>query len=118
MSVASWEAWAVYLIASFGLIACLWYITWPFYAWIKHPLRTCSIVFLLMPWTVAADIQLLSPAWLTALFDGLLKEDVTFTRAGFPLLAALVLALLLSLAATLVFQRKQTTSLATSKDEV
>lgn len=107
MSVEGWEAWAVYGVASVGLLACLWYVTRPFFVWIRRPLRVVAVVFLFMPWTVAADIKLLSPAWLTAVFDGLLKEDASFARAGAPLLVALLLALSAALVSVWLQRHKE-----------
>lgn len=90
-------AWLVYLLCSAGLLVCFWYLTRPLYRWLRVSLRWLAPVFLLFPWTAYGDGSKLAPAWLTTLFDALLKQDASFTRAGLPLLGALVIALLLAL---------------------
>lgn len=89
-------AWLIYLLCSVGLLTCFYYLTRPLYRWLRLPLRLSAMVFLLLPWTAYKDGHELAPAWLTSLFDALLKQDASFLRAGVPLLAALLLALLLS----------------------
>lgn len=88
-------AWLIYLACSVGLLLCFWYITRRFYFWLKQPLRALLVVFLLVPWQADSGVSGLAPAWLTMLFDGLLKQDVAIGRAGLPLLLALLVASIL-----------------------
>lgn len=90
-------AWLVYAVCALGLLGCFWYLTRPLYRWLRLPLRFLATVFLLLPWTAYSEGSQLAPAWLTTLFDALLKQDASFARAGLPLLAGLLLAFLLSL---------------------
>jgi hypothetical protein len=89
-------AWLVYLACSIGLLFCFWYITHTLYDWVREPLRASAAVFLLMPWTAANGMPDMAPAWLTALFDGLLQQDASLSRAGIPLLCGLLVGLLLA----------------------
>lgn len=95
-------AWGVYLLCSLGLLGCFWYLTRPF-GRLRLPLRALATVFLLLPWSAGVDVDTLAPAWLTLLFDAFLKQGASIWRAGLPLLAAMVAALLL----TLAWQRKR-----------
>ena len=82
-----------------GVLFVLWYIT--------RPLRALAAALLLMPWPVSPNHQEWGPAWVVSLFDGLAREDVSLWRAGGPLLAVLLLALLLAGAEIWRQRRKQ-----------
>lgn len=89
-------AWGIYLLCSFGLLGCVWFLTRPFTR-LRLPLRVMAGVFLFMPWTASADEETLAPAWLTMLFDAFLKQGASIFRAGLPLIVVLMLALGLAL---------------------
>lgn len=86
-------AWLIYLVCSVGLLACFWYITHAVYPWLRRPLRVLAVVFLLFPSTAGPGLSSLSPAWLTTLFDSLLKQNADFTRAGVPFLIVMTVGL-------------------------
>jgi cytochrome c-type biogenesis protein CcmH/NrfF len=60
-----------------------------------------------MPWPVSSTHDEWGPAWVVSLFDGLARENVSLWRAGAPLLAVLLLALLLAGAEVWRQRRKQ-----------
>ncbi len=90
--------WFAYLLGSVGVLFVLWYITRPFMTSVRLPLRAVSSAFLLTPWSVSPEHGQLAPAWVAALFDGLFQEEMSSWRAGGPLLAMVVVALLVALA--------------------
>ena len=82
--------WGVYLAALMGFLALGWYLSrrWPY--WLRHPVRALVTVLLLLPWTVSSDSQQWAPAWIIALFDGLIQPDARAGRAGWPLLVTVL----------------------------
>ena len=88
-------AWLAYLGAAAVVVAVIWWLTVRWAAWLKMPLRALSIAILFMPWLVSEDTEALAPAWIITLFEALIQADGQAMRAGAPLLAACVLALML-----------------------
>lgn len=99
--------WFAYLLGSVGVLFVLWYITRPLRGWLRLPLRALAAALLLMPWPVSPSHDEWGPAWVVSLFDGLAQEDVSLWRAGGPLVAVLLLALLLAGAEIWRQRRKQ-----------
>lgn len=85
-------AWLVYLAALVGFLSLGWYLSRGFPVWCKAPLRAMLAALLLMPWPVMTGDGELAPAWVVAVFDGLIQQDVSAGRAGWPLLLVVVLA--------------------------
>jgi hypothetical protein len=88
--------WFAYLIGSVGVLFVWWWLTRPLSRWGKVPLRTVLTALLLTPWSVSPQHDEWAPAWVVSLFDGLAQEDVSLWRAGGPLLAMLVVALVVA----------------------
>jgi len=86
-------AWAWYLVALLVAAWVLWRgsrflpLTW------RTLLTLLPVMVMLVPAPVSAVHDSLAPAWIVALFDGLVQEDGTFWRAG----KAVVFAALFSL---------------------
>ncbi len=99
--------WFAYLLGSVGVLFVLWYITRPLHGWLRLPLRALAAALLLMPWPVSSSHDEWGPAWVVSLFDGLAREDVSLWRAGGPLLAMLIVALLVAVAELWRQRRKQ-----------
>ena len=59
-------------------------------------MRILLTALLLTPWSVSPQHDEWAPAWVVTLFDGLAQEDVSLWRAGGPLLAMLVVALVVA----------------------
>ena len=86
--------WAFYLLGVLIIMVCGWILTAKIpWSVIRHLLRLCVGVVLLVPWYATAEADHLAPAWLIATFEGLFDSDATFMRAGAPMLAALAVAL-------------------------
>ena len=95
-------AWLIYLGGALLMVLLAWWLTrrWP--PLINTPLLLMLLALLVMPWTVAPDVASQAPAWVVSLFDGLIRDEESFRRAGMPLLlvvcAAAVLGVVLGLA--------------------
>lgn len=98
--------WLAYLLGCVGLLFVFWYITRPLRRWIKLPLRAAAAALLLTPWSVSADVGSWAPAWVVTLFDGFAEKGTSLWRAGGPLLAMLVVALLVAYGELLRQKRK------------
>lgn len=90
--------WFAYLLGSVGVLFVLWYITRPFMTWLRLSVRAVAAAVLLTPWSVSPEYGQLAPAWVAALFDGLFQEQMSYWRAGGPMLAMVGVALLVVLA--------------------
>ncbi len=90
--------WFAYLLGCVGVLFVLWYITRPFASAVRLPLRAVGAALLLTPWSVSPEHGELAPAWVVVVFDGLFQEDTSPWRAGAPLLAILVVAVLVAAA--------------------
>lgn len=99
--------WIAYLLGSAGVLFVLWYITRPLVRWLKLPLRAIAAALLLTPWSVSPDISQLAPAWVVSLFDGFAQNDISLWRAGGPLLAMVIVALLVACAEVWRQRRKE-----------
>lgn len=99
--------WIAYLLGSAGVLFVLWYITRPLVRWLKLPLRAIAAALLLTPWSVSPDISQLAPAWVVSLFDGFAQSDISLWRAGGPLLAMVIVALLVAYAEVWRRRRKE-----------
>ena len=87
-------AWGWYLAA---LLMAVW-VMWRGGKFLPLTWRTLitvlpALVFA-VPATVSAEHTALAPAWLVALFDGLVQEDGSFWRAGKMVLFAALIGLL------------------------
>lgn len=92
------QAWAYYLLGATLLIGCWWYLTRKLpWAEVRHLLRLVVIALLLIPWYSNTQQDLLSPALLIAVVEGLFDGADAFWRAGTPLLAGTAAAVGLSL---------------------
>ncbi|MGI9274360.1 MAG: hypothetical protein ACR2PT_05825 [Endozoicomonas sp.] len=74
--------WAVYLSAATGCLLALWLITGRLGPRFRRVLRLTAAVLLYVPWWTSPDLDLLSPALLTMLFDGLSDGLEGMSRAG------------------------------------
>ncbi|KZY34178.1 hypothetical protein A3754_02610 [Alcanivorax sp. HI0083] len=90
-----------------GVLFVWWWLTRPLSRWGKVPLRTLLTALLLTPWSVSPQHDEWAPAWVVSLFDGLAQEDVSLWRAGGPLLAMLVVALVVAVFELWRQRRKQ-----------
>lgn len=92
-------AWAVYLGGALIAYACGWWVSrsWP--AWLAYPLRAITLALIVTPWTVTDESSAMGPAWVIAAFDTFVLANGDPLRAGAPLMAASVLALVLALLA-------------------
>lgn len=89
--------WLGYGLAALILWALIWLPLRRLRPLIAAPVLTVLAALMLIPWSVAADSAALAPAWIVALFDGLIQQDARFARAGVPLVVGLVLALVAGL---------------------
>lgn len=88
--------WIAYLAGSVGVLFVFWYITGPLVRWLKLSLRAAAAALLLTPWSVSPEIGQWAPAWVVSIFDGFAQSDLSLWRAGGPLLAMVVVALLVA----------------------
>ena len=88
--------WLAYLLGCAAVLFVWWWLTRPLALWAKVPLRILLTALLLTPWSVSPQHDEWAPAWVVTLFDGLAQEDVSLWRAGGPLLAMLVVALIVA----------------------
>ena len=105
--------WIFYLVGVTVMLICGWIIT----ARIKYRdarivLRLVAIVFFLVPWYTAPELDYLAPAWLIAGFEWVFEGSDAFWRAGGPLVTAitLVLAIALVVRLALYYSFKKSTS--------
>ncbi|MDX1804937.1 MAG: hypothetical protein R3292_12720 [Alcanivorax sp.] len=106
--------WFAYLLGTVGVLYVWWWLTRPLARWVKVPLRTVLTAMLLTPWSVSPQHSEWAPAWVVTLFDGLAQESVSLWRAGGPLLAMLVVALIV---AALELWRQQRKAARLTHDE-
>lgn len=104
-------AWSWYLLA---LLVCAW-VLWRGSRFLPAVWRTLitalPVLVALVPAPVSPQHESLAPAWIVALFDGLVQEQGSFWRAGkWVALAALVSLLLVALVA--LIQRRQSVLVA------
>ncbi|WP_290538995.1 hypothetical protein [Alcanivorax sp.] len=88
--------WLAYLLGCVAVLFVWWWLTRPLAVWGKVPLRILLTALLLTPWSVSPQHDEWAPAWVVTLFDGLAQDDVSLWRAGGPLLAMLVVALIVA----------------------
>lgn len=90
--------WLLYLLGTVFLVGCTW---WMSRNWRSRELRQLTrltvIVFLLVPWYAAPDLEFLAPAWIIAGFEGVFDGADAFWRAGAPLLTCLGISTVASL---------------------
>lgn len=90
-------AWVIYLLGCALCLAVFWVITSKIkWAEVRAVLRICAGVAVVVPWYSDAEGSYLSPAWIVSLLEGVFEGPDAFWRAGTPLIAALILALILS----------------------
>ncbi|EUC69461.1 hypothetical protein Y017_13630 [Alcanivorax sp. 97CO-5] len=104
--------WFAYLLGSIGVLFVWWWLTRPLSRWAKVPLRTLLTALLLTPWSVSARHDEWAPAWVVSLFDGLAQDNVSLWRAGGPLVAMLLVALVVAALELWRQRRKQAAMLA------
>ena len=76
------------------------------FAALRRALRASMAVLLFMPWYSYADQDYLAPAFLIAAFDALVKGSELWTRAGAPLLASMLSAIVASVLISAAFRRR------------
>lgn len=87
--------WVLYLCATLMFMLIVVWMMRRLPSLFFYPLVLGLLVFLVVPWTVSSTHEQLAPAWVIMIFDGLVRDAEPLTRAGTPLLAAVVVALLL-----------------------
>lgn len=93
MSTSSYlVAWLWYLGAVVVLIGVWWYWTRKLPTFTRNLTRVLPVAWALTPWTVTLDHERLAPAWLVAIFEGLLREQGSGWRAGIAVLLSTLLA--------------------------
>lgn len=102
-------AWLAYLAAALILCGLLWWLCHRLPAMVSAPLVLVGAVLVLMPWTVTTGSASLAPAWVVALFDGLVQQQAPFSRAGIPLAVATVMALAAGLGLACWWTRRRRT---------
>lgn len=93
------NAWLIYLGGVVLMMACWWYLT-HFLRWREFRQLSRIVVgtILLVPWYTDATGHYLAPAVIVAVVDALTLGVEAFWRAGTPLLIALIIGVVLSLA--------------------
>ena len=90
-----WGLVAYYLAAGV-LLSCCWHfrriIPWRYP---RHLLLLWAGVFLLLPMREVPELPFLAPAWFISLFEGLSGAPGGYARAGVPLLAGYLVAVVL-----------------------
>ena len=99
--------WFAYLVGTGGVLFVWWWLTRSLGVWGKVPLRIVLTALLVTPWSVSPEHDEWAPAWVVTLFDGLAQEDISLWRAGGPLLAMLVVALIVAMFEVWRQRRKQ-----------
>ena len=81
-------AWLIYLGGALLMVLLAWWLTrrWP--ALVNTPLLFMLLALLVTPWAVAPEVSSQAPAWVVSLFDGLIRDEESFRRAGIPLVMA------------------------------
>jgi len=69
----------------------------------RYLLRITIGVFLVVPWYTDDTSSYLSPAWIVSLLDGVFEGPDAFWRAGKPLLAAVLVASIVSVIVYMLF---------------
>ncbi|HLR17132.1 MAG TPA: hypothetical protein VK099_04595 [Alcanivoracaceae bacterium] len=88
--------WMIYLGAAAVSFIAGWWLTRRWYTWISYPLRAVAFAVLFTPWGVMQTDPHKAPAWAITAFDGLIVTDGEPLRAGAPLLAAIIIALIVA----------------------
>ena len=73
---------------------------------LRRALRVSMAVLLFMPWYSYADQDYLAPAFLIAAFEALVRGSELWTRAGIPLLASMLSAIIASALISIAFRRR------------
>ena len=89
--------WALYLCAALVFMLVAVWATRRWTSLLFYPLNLGLLVFFVLPWTVSSTHENLAPAWVVMIFDGLVRDAEPLTRAGIPLLLAVVAAVLLGI---------------------
>nr|WP_237440552.1 hypothetical protein [Alcanivorax sp. DP30] len=71
-------------------------------------MRIVLTALLITPWSVSPEHDEWAPAWVVSLFDGLAQEDISLWRAGGPLVAMLLVAMVVAVLEVWRQRRKQT----------
>lgn len=90
-------AWTVYLIGASLFLLCWWLLSAKIkWRGLRHVSRIVVAVLFLTPWYTESQSEYLSPAWLASGIEGAFEGPEAFWRAGYPLLAATLGALIIS----------------------
>lgn len=97
--------WLIYFVSGLVFFACWWYLTAKVSLFgARLILRVVCLVTMFTPWYADPELDYLAPAVLMAAMEGIFDGASSFWRAGGPLVAALILALVLC-AAYIIFRR-------------
>lgn len=88
--------WMIYLGAAAVAFLTGWWLTRRWYTWLSYPLRAIAFAVLFTPWGIMRGGDYMAPAWAVTAFDGLVIADGEPLRAGAPLIAAIILALIVA----------------------
>src|SRR5699024_2848763 len=92
-------AWVVYLAGAFIAYGSGWWVSRNWRSWLSYPLRAISLALILSPWTVTDEGTDMGPAWVITAFDTFVLANGDPLRAGAPLIAASLLALVVAILA-------------------
>ncbi|MEH6549666.1 MAG: hypothetical protein V7711_09360 [Pseudomonadales bacterium] len=114
----NWETWAVYLLAVGALAVVWWRLTGKMQdGWIRRLLRLFVAIPLFTPAYSMLDHSAMAPAYIVAIFGGLLGEDEILSLGVRPLLVALALGFTVVSITTFVQSRTATKSSVATRTE-
>lgn len=87
-------AWGWYLGSLALALLVLWRMGRVFSLPLRLALVLIPLVVFAVPWSVGPEHSELAPAWMVAVFDGLGVQELSFWRAGWVLIPALLLPLI------------------------
>jgi hypothetical protein len=90
-------SWAIYALSALVVMLVTLRITRNWHVSIKGFLRVTVFVLMAVPWYVEGTMGPLAPALTVSVFEGVTLGGDSWTRAGYPLLAALGLGYLVAL---------------------
>lgn len=90
-------AWGVYLISAAGCLVSLILITKKLPSRVKQLLYISVAILLYLPWKTTPDKDYLSPAFLTAIYDGLSHGPEAMQRSGLVVVGAVIISIALTL---------------------
>lgn len=100
-----WIFWLVYLLAAAVFYGIFWKITGFLKSgWFPYVLRGVTAAVILTPWYTNSQDNLLAPALMVVMLDGITIGAETAVRAAVPLILAILLSLII--AGLLLFANK------------